>query len=95
MTTTPKAVEPSPDTSARDELAAVIVTAYGEDPSECPCTQDFEVAAHILAAGYGKLPVIHDVDWALDVLQKCGIRTADQFDALVTLQKLIPHEATK
>lgn len=35
-------------------------------------------------------PVIHDVDWALDVLQRCGIKTADQFDALVTLQKLTP-----
>ncbi len=41
--------------SERDELAAVIVTAYGEDAEvECPCEQDLEVADAILAAGYRK-----------------------------------------
>jgi len=42
--------------SERDELAKVIVAAYGEDPEEdCPCTQDLEVADAILAAGYRKV----------------------------------------
>lgn len=53
--------------SARDELAAVIVEAYGEDPSECPCEQDFDVAAHILAAGYSKPRTIETVE-ELDAL---------------------------
>lgn len=39
----------------RDELAAIIVSAYGEDADElCPCEQDFQVAEAILAAGYRK-----------------------------------------
>lgn len=41
--------------NARDELAKVIVAAYGEDAeAECPCEQDFEVTDAILAAGYRK-----------------------------------------
>lgn len=40
--------------TARDELAAVIVAAYGEGNEECPCVQDFDVADAILAAGYRK-----------------------------------------
>lgn len=47
-------------------------------------------AALEAAAPHMTQPVIHDVDWALTVLQKCGIETADQFAALVTLQKLTP-----
>ena len=39
----------------RDELAKVIVAAYGEDAeAECPCEQDLDVAEAILAAGYRK-----------------------------------------
>ena len=44
------------ENSRRDELAAVIVEAYGEEPGECPCEQDLDVATHILAAGYQKPP---------------------------------------
>jgi hypothetical protein len=41
--------------NARDELAKVIVAAYGEDAeAECPCEQDLDVAGAILAAGYRK-----------------------------------------
>lgn len=43
----------------RDELAKVIVAAYGEDAEvECPCEQDLDVADAILAAGYRKPQVI-------------------------------------
>lgn len=53
--------------------------------------EDAEIRAALEAAApFMAQPVIHDVDWALDVLQKCGIQTGDQFDALVTLQKLTP-----
>lgn len=41
--------------SAREQLARVIVTAYGEDGNEeCPCVQDFDVADMILADGWVK-----------------------------------------
>jgi len=40
--------------SARDELASVIVEAYGENPDMCPCEQDMDVADAVLAAGYRK-----------------------------------------
>jgi hypothetical protein len=53
--------------SARDELAAVIVEAYGESPDECPCEQDLDVADAILAAGYRKPRTITTVA-ELDVL---------------------------
>lgn len=47
----------------RDELAAVIVSAYGEDADElCPCEQDFQVAEAILAAGYRKPRTITTVE---------------------------------
>jgi hypothetical protein len=42
-------------TSERDELAAVIVEAYGEGNDTCPCDQDLDVAAHILTAGYRRI----------------------------------------
>jgi hypothetical protein len=39
----------------RDELAKVIISAYGEDSeAECPCEQDLDLADAILAAGYRK-----------------------------------------
>jgi hypothetical protein len=48
--------------TARDELAKVIVAAYGEDAEvECPCEQDLDVAEAILSAGYRKPRTIDDV----------------------------------
>jgi len=47
----------------RDELASVIVAAYGEDPdSECPCEQDLDVADAILAAGYRRPRTVTTVE---------------------------------
>jgi len=54
--------------SERDELASVIVEAYGEDPrSECPCEQDYDVADAILAAGYRRPRTVTTVE-ELDAL---------------------------
>ncbi|SDK79993.1 hypothetical protein [Arthrobacter sp. ok362] len=55
-----------------------------------PCKPDIFAKTYEVVTPHQAQPVIHDVDWALAVLQKCGIETADQFDALVTLQKLTP-----
>ena len=56
-------MEPTTSTTARDELAAVIVAAYGEDAEAlCPCVQDLEVAEKILAAGYRKARTISTSD---------------------------------
>ena len=39
----------------REELAKVIVSAYGENAdTDCPCEQDMDLADAILAAGYRK-----------------------------------------
>lgn len=60
--------------SARDELATVIVEAYGEDSGACPCEQDLDVAAHILSAGYRKPKVIGYI-----VVDRGGILVGKQF----------------
>lgn len=47
----------------RNDLAKVIVSAYGEDADGlCPCEQDFQVAEAILAAGYRKPRTITAVE---------------------------------
>jgi len=57
----------------RDELASVVVEAYGEDPrSECPCEQDFDVADTILAAGYRRPRTVTTVE-ELDALPKGAV----------------------
>lgn len=90
MTVTDEAVEAA--------AKAVFLTGYPEgcgatwnpaSPSAQAIMRDIRVALEA-AAPHLAQPVIHDVDWALSILQKCGIETADQFDALVTLQKLTP-----
>lgn len=54
--------------SDRDELAQVIVAAYGEDAeTECSCEQDMDVTDAILAAGYRKPRTITTVE-ELDML---------------------------
>ncbi|MFS0715508.1 hypothetical protein ABC337_04820 [Arthrobacter sp. 1P04PC] len=56
----------------RDELASVIIEAYGEDACETPCQQDMDVADHILAAGYRKPRTITTVE-ELDALAEGSV----------------------
>lgn len=62
----------------RDELAKVIVAAYGEDAeAECPCEQDLDVADAILAAGFRKPRLIETAE-ELDALPfESVVKTAD------------------
>lgn len=66
--------------NARDELAAVIVAAYGEDAEvECPCEQDLDVADAILSAGYRRPRTI---------------TTAEELDALPAWSVVRSQQAT-
>lgn len=49
------------------EMAADIVEGYGEEPSECPCEQDLQVAALLIAKGWVKPRTITTVE-ELDAL---------------------------
>jgi hypothetical protein len=52
--------------SARDELAKVIESGYGEDPTDCPYDHAPIIADALLAAGYRKPEVIAYVVVARD-----------------------------
>lgn len=63
--------------SAREQLARVIVTAYGEDGNEeCPCVQDFDVADMILADGWVKPRTVNSASELDDLAEGSVIRTA-------------------
>jgi len=63
--------------NARDELAAVIVEAYGESADACPCEQDLDVADHILAAGYSKPRTISTVEEIVELGRSAAILAAN------------------
>jgi hypothetical protein len=69
--------------SARDELAAVIVEAYGESPDECPCEQDLDVADAILAAGYSKPRTITTAYQLESLPFGSAVQTSDESDTVV------------
>ena len=69
--------------NARDELAAVIVEAYGESPDLCPCEQDLDVADHILAAGYAKPRTIRTAAELEALPFGSAVQTSDDSDTVV------------
>jgi hypothetical protein len=66
------------ENTERDELAAVIVEAYGEDAGECPCEQDLDVATHILAAGYQKPQAITPASTATVIAEVAAERARQE-----------------
>ena len=71
------------ENTERDELAAVIVEAYGEEQGECPCEQDLDVATHILAAGYRKPRTIKTAAELEALPFGSAVQTSDASDVVV------------
>ena len=69
--------------SARDELASVIVEAYGENPDMCPCEQDMDAADAVLAAGYRKSRTITTAEELEKLPYGSAVQTSDESDTVV------------
>jgi hypothetical protein len=66
-------------TSQREELAAVIESGYGDDPTDCPYDHAPAIADSILAAGYSKPRTITTAE-ELDALTDGAVVIDDSGD---------------